>query len=421
MLIEVKEIEKCRLDVLFESDPEQLASKTSEVVSYFGSQPIPGFRTGKATLEDVKKHFRKKIQEMVKSEMAQHAYHTVIAEKNLKPFGQPQFSEIDLKDEKFKCRFLLNSIPDVTLKEYKNLNIPKGTFPDLTETSEKLLQELRVRNGNTIPFTEDDFIQEGDSAIVNYTGIVTGDVEPTVHVDAEVFVVGQSPIPNFNENMLGMKIGERREFTALIPVESGNLALVGKELKFNVELAMASKTEPCPLDDSLAEKLGAKNLEEVRGIVSGIASARIKELEKNYLNSQVTAQLIANHEVDVPTWLSDYEAQLLAKRNQYEWNQVSEEQKAEFIKLADKNIKLSVILDKIREAEPEAQMTDEEVLLAIKNNILENKKSSSEFHNKSDDEILQNVVKSGYLPILIATLRDEYTIDFIINNSTVVN
>jgi trigger factor len=417
MLIEVKEIEYCRLNVKFEADPEQVEAKRSEVVQYFKRAHVPGFRPGKATVEAVKHHFRQKIEELVKSELSQSAYH---AEKNIRPFGQPQFLSVFLEATKFKCDFAVNKIPEVELKQYKGFDLPKGNIPDAVEMSEKILQELRVRNGETVPFGENDFIQNGDTAIVSYHGFLVGEEEPTIHMEGEMFTVGQAGVEAFNENVLGMKVGERREFTTVMPENTTAVHLANKEVRYVIELNMASKSVPAALDDALAQKVGVNDVAALIEATKGMAGKRVQELEQRNLKEQASLRLLEQHEFEIPVWLSSFEAELLSRQYGYTWANVSDVQKENFIKLAERNVRLSIILDKIRETEPDAQMSDEEVFSSIKNNIGLYKNSLQGMAGKTDQEVIEKISHSGYMPALVSTVKDDFTMDFVIKNSNVV-
>lgn len=420
MLIEVKEIEYCRLNVKFEADADQVESKRHEVVQYFKRGTVPGFRPGKATAEAVKHHFRQKINDVMKTELAQTAYHTAIAEKNIRPFGQPQFLSIFLEGNKFKCDFAVNKIPDVELKQYKGFDLPKGNIPDAVEMSEKILQELRSRNGETVPFGEDDFIQTGDTAIVSYHGFLPNEQEPTIHMEGEMFTVGQAGVEAFNENVLGMKLGERREFTTLMPENTTAIHLANKEVRYVIELNMASKSVAAPLDDTLAQKVGLNTVNDLIESAKGMAGKRVQELERRNLVEQASIRLLEQHDFEVPTWLSSFEAELLSRQYGYSWDNLSDVQKENFIKLAERNVRLSIILDKVRETEPDAQMSDEEVFSSIKNNIALYKQSLQGMAGKTDQEVIEQISRSGYMPALVSTVKDDFTMDFIVKNSNII-
>ena len=419
MLIEVKEIDYCRLNVQFEADTKQVKDKRTEVIKYFKKEQVPGFRPGKATLSAITHHFKHKIDEVLKNELAQNAFQTVIAEKNIRPFGQPQFSSLTLDGLKFKCNFSVNKVPEVELQEYKNFNLTKGNTVNSIEMSEKIIQELRNRNGTTVPFEVDDFVQANDTAIINYVGHLAGQREPVVSVDGELFVVGKSPIEAFNDNMLGLKVGETREFTAVIPDNVSAPEFVGKEITFKVELMMASKSSPAALDDTLAIKIGAKDVAEMISLSQGMASKRVQELEQKHLAEQISNRLVANHTFEIPSWLSTFEAQLLAKQNNKNWEELVDGEKNHLIQAAARNVKLSIILDKIRESEPDAQLSDEEVMNTIKSNVSQYSALPG-MQGKSDEEIFDMIIKSGYMGALVVSIKDDATISFITKTSTIV-
>lgn len=420
MLIEVKEIDYCRLNVQCEFEPDKVEEKRSEIIQFFKKSAVPGFRPGKAPLEAIKLHFKNKINDLTKNELARSAFHAAIAEKNIRPFGQPQFFTISLEGSQFKCNFCINQIPEVELIKYKGFDLPKGNIPDAIEMSEKILQELRSRNGETLPFGEHDFIQEGDSIIINYEGFLPDKENSVVKMDGEMFVVGKSPFQAFNENLLGMTLGERREFIGKIPDNLELQDLINQDVRFVVELVMASKSIPAPLDDVLAQKIGAKDVAELMTMTQGMASSRIQELEKKYLVDQISARLIEEHTLEIPTWLSTFEAELLSKQYGYQWDTLNDKQKNNFIQIATKNVKLSIILDKIREIEPDAQMSDEEVIKAIRVNISKYKNSMQGLSGKTDDEVIQIISQSGFMPALIVSVKDDFTMDFIIKNSNII-
>jgi FKBP-type peptidyl-prolyl cis-trans isomerase (trigger factor) len=176
---------------------------------------------------------------------------------------------------------------------------------------------------------------------------------------------------------------------------------------------MGSKSTPCSLDDELAEKLNKKNFSELREFVGKTAAARVLQAERLELNNKVSSILIDEHKFDVPSWLTVSEAKYLAHQSKLDWNDVLDVDKEKFLEMAEKNVRLSLILDRIREVEPDAQLSDNEVLEMLRKHM----QSSSQ---PITNEILEEMNKSGYLQILFSKIRDEYTLDFIVNNSKVI-
>lgn len=407
MQIEVNEIEPCKLTIKYTADAAQILDKRGEILTHFKKAPVPGFRQGKASLDAIKVHYRTQIDESLKRALAEDAYHNTLFEKKLKPHGAPRFNTLLLADGKFTCEFDLYTKPDFELLPYQGLQIPQPPPPQtIPELTEKLLQELRVRFGDSAPYTDTDFIQDGDSVILDYEGSLNGEIVPHLCATGEMITVGRSNIGTFDSSILGMTMGETREFDLVVP-EGGLASLSGKTVHLKVTLSMGSKTTPCPLDDTLAAKVGKKDMAELREFAAGTASASIQNKARADLNEAIANKLVDMNTIDVPNWMTLSEAQYLVQQAKMDWNVISDEDKEQYMTMATKNVKLSLILDKVREDNPEAQLTDQEVFDVLKRNLAKTNVQ------QPIDEVIQQMNKTGYLQILFSRIRDEHAMDFI--------
>jgi trigger factor len=407
MQIEVKEIEPCKLSIHYVADAEEILNKRGEVIAHFKKAPVPGFRPGKASVDAIKVHYKTQIEESLKRALAEDAFHNTLFEKKLRPHGAPRFNSLLLADGKFTCDFDLHTKPDFELQPYQDLEIPKPHADQTTlELTEKMLQELRIRFGEAVPYNETDFVQNGDNVIVDYEGSVDGEKVDHLCAVGEMLTVGASNLTQFDDNLLGMIMGETREFDLVVP-DAGLPSLVGKTVHLKVTLNMGSKTTPCPLDDTLALKFGKKDFAELKAFASGTAEAAIQNKSKQNINEAVAGRLVESNKFDVPNWLSLSEAQYLVHNAKLDWNILSDLDKEKYIEMGAKNVKLSLILDKIRESNPEAQLTDQEVFEVLKHNLAKTQVK------QPLDEVIQQMNKTGYLQILFSRIRDEHTMDFI--------
>lgn len=414
MQIEIKEIEPCKLSVHYEADAEQILNKRAEVFQAFKKAPVPGFRPGKVAPEAIKMHYKDQIEEATKRGLAEDAYHNTLFEKKLRAHGAPKFTTLSLIAGKFSCDFDLHTKPNFDLAPYHKLDVvkPHGNL-NQSDVAEKMLQEVRVRLGEHSPFSESDFVQKSDNVIIDYEGSVDGVKVDSLTASGEMVTVGSSQFNGFDENLLGMTLGETREFSIVVP-ENAMPSLAGKKVDFKVTLTIGSKNTPCPLDDSLATKLGKKDFIELREFVMASASAQIAHTNKAALNGKVAAKLVDVNTLDVPNWLSLSEAQYLAHHSKVEWGSLSDSDKEKFLSMGEKNVKLSLILDKIREVEPDAQLSDQEVLEIIKQNMMKTKMQYASF-----EEAVKEMTKTGYLQILFARIKDEYTLDYVVKSAII--
>lgn len=423
MNIVINEVEYCKLVIQYEADGDTVSLKKSEVINKFREQKVPGFRPGKATAEAIKQHYRKEINEALKHELAEDAVHNVIFEKNIKPFGRPEFSYINLEESymvnlngesaipKFKCEFSMNKQPDFELAKYKEFDIPKpGGFIPVEELTQRMIQDLRTKYGETTAYGEDDFVQMGDTVIIDYKASIDGVVIDKLTGNGEILNVGRINVPGFSESLLGMKPAESREFDLTMPENHPDYP--SKTLHMEVKISTGSKVAPAPMNDELATRIGVKSFDELMESVRSTATSRVVELEKNHNMDQISKRLVENHEFKIPSWVSTAEAQINSKNSGHEWDSIPDEEKEKYIDTAEKSIKLSLILQRIRENEPDAQLTDEEVFETAKQNLAK--------FSPEPEKVMNEIFKNGHLPILFNRIRDEHALDFIQKTCTFI-
>lgn len=417
MEINITETGYCQVNVLYEADVDQIEKKRNEVALQFKNLPVKGWRPGKANIEVIKIHYRNQINEALKRALAEEAFHKTVVEKSIQPFGVPDFKNITLLSNKFTCEFSMHKKPEFDLAPYKGLEFPKQDIGFTTvELVQKFLQEARIRYGESVPFTEDDFVQTTDNIIIDYKAYEVKDGGTEVELSnlgatGELLTVGKSMLNGFDDNLLGMKVGESRKFNIRIP-DNGLPSVAGKTVAFDVSLMLGSKVQPMPLNDDLAKKMEKETLTELETFMSEMATAKVAEAQYAAQINQIAAKLTADNNFKVPDWLVLSEAQYLAYSAGLQWDKVNDEDKNSYLALAEKNVKLALVLDKIRGEEIETQLSDHEVLDMIKTTL---SKTSTD-----PDESLKKMNQNGYLNILVNRIRDEYVLDFIFKNSKIV-
>lgn len=415
MDIQIKEIEYCKLSVNYVADAGEILNKRGEILKHFKKAPVPGFRPGKANLDAIKTYYKTQIEESLKRALAEDAYHNTIFEKKLRPHGAPKFNSLFIGDGKFTCEFEMIVKPEFELQDYKGFEIPKPHEPiSALELTEKMMQELRIRYGSSSPYQENDFVQNADNIIIDYEGTCDGVKIDSLCAQGEMLTVGASKLPNFDDNLLGMKVNEVREFDLVVP-NTGLPSFAGKTVHFKVTVTMGAKNDPCPLDDTLASKVGKKDLEELREFVTKTAMARVSHAFRISLTEAVAFKLLNNHVFEVPNWLVLSEAQYLVHNSNMQWETLADVDKEKYMETARNNVKLSLILDRVRDSEPEAQLSDNEVFEMVKQNIAHSRNLTA-----SPDDIIKEMNRTGYLQILFSRIRDEYTLDFIIKTLKMV-
>jgi trigger factor len=415
MQIEVNEIESCKLNVHYEANALEIMDKRAEVQNQFKKAPVPGFRPGKPIpMDAIKMHYRQQIEESLKRALAEDAFHNTLFEKKLRPHGAPKFNSLLLDGGKFTCEFEMYTKPEFELTPFQNMEVVKPhNTPKVDEVAEQMMQELRVRLGDAAPYSDTDVVQNGDNIIIDYEGSIDGVKVDNLSASGEMVTIGSNQIPDFDPNLLGMLSGEAREFDIHVP-EGSLPSIAGKTVHFKVTLITGAKNTPCPLNDELATKMGKKDFVELREQVQLAATARVAGAVKMAIQDAVAKRLVADNTINVPNWMSLSEARYLAHQSQLDWTTIADADKEKFMEMATKNVKLSLILDAIREKEVDSQLSDQEVFEIIKKNLAQTK------IQKSLDEVIQEMNRTGYLQILFSRIRDEHTMDFIVKSVIII-
>lgn len=412
MQVETEEIEYCKLRIKYEADPEIVREKQQEAIVQLRKLNMPGYRPGKAPDFAIKARCKTQIKNWVRKEMSSQAYDDILFETKFRPIGLPKFENIDLKNDQFRCEVLLAKKPDFELKEYKEFEIPKPHIEkDVEAEVQKTLQDLRIRFGDIEPYKETDFVQDGDQITMDFEALIDGEAFDGSVKQGELYSVGEGRWSGFDENLLGAVPGEEREFELTFAENVPNIG--GKSAKFKVLIHMGMKKIPAALDDDLAQKVGLKNFDEVKEKLAVIANEKIRRTEQKLIRQQVTNHLVNAHDFEIPGFLLKAEAEQIAAQNQIYWESLGEDEKQVFLDQGTKSLKLSLILDSIREVEAETVLSDAEALESIKSQVAAQGGIATQFLVESQ--------KNGRLPHLVSAMKDEFTLQWVMDKCKIID
>jgi trigger factor len=436
MTIECDEFEYCKVRVDYTADSDLVFEKRDEVLENLKSTnpKVSGFRqkarktktskkrtAGGGKFKNssayefaLKKQYKKYIEEQVQKELVAEAYDETLFETKMKPVGYPQINGTRLSNDAFECEMVFLKKPDFELGEYKGFDVPE---PHQEETAEvragKMLQSLREQHGDVSLYGADDFLQPGDSVTMDVKTTYEGEEIESLTQAGMAYTVGQNTFAEFDNNIYGMKPGEERSFDILFPDEDTiNEDIRNKRVSFVVILHAGTKHMPAPLDDSLAEKLGFKTFEELQNQALSTSSAQLEKIRRQMITQQVLNRILEAHDFKVPQWLVTMEAQDAARTLGADWNKLSDDDIINLNKQSVKKVKLSMILDSIRDEEPDAVFSEEEILGKMRANISMNGGNPS--------EVLSSAAKDGTLVGLVAKLKDEATIQWLIEQNNII-
>jgi len=267
MQVEQKKLEKSQLELTITITPIEMDKWVKKAATHLSEHgKIPGFRPGKAPYETVVKNFGEmKIYEEALDDIITFYYWQAITENKINTIGQPK---IDIgkfapgNDLIFTAQVAL--LPEVTIGAYQDLQIEKKKVEVKAEEIDKVLKELQeMRAKEVIKLSA---VEMGDKAEINFSAIVNG--QPLENGQAEKYplVVGNKQmIPCFEEQIVGMSVGQEKKFTINFPTEYYKKELAGQPAEFTVKVINVYRREMLELNDDFAQQVaGAKSLAELR-------------------------------------------------------------------------------------------------------------------------------------------------------------
>lgn len=263
---------------------------------------VQGFRKGKAPRMVIEGYYGKDVfYEDAADELAPAAFRLGVEQEELHTVGTPAVTNINVSDEKeLTISFTTAVWPEVTLGEYKGIGAPRA---NAEVTDEQVDQELeRIRHRNARIATAERPAQDGDTAIIDYLGTVDGVPFDGGKDENHGLLLGSGTfIPGFEDQVIGMSIGEEKDIQVTFPTEYHAAELAGKEAVFHVKVNDIKEEIMPELDDEFAKDVSEfDTLDEYKASIR----ARMETVEKDNAEADYQNALIQtagdNMTVEIP-------------------------------------------------------------------------------------------------------------------------
>ena len=269
---------------------------------------LPGFRPGKAPLPMVVKKYDAEIKDEAKRKLIGDAYRKAIDEQKLQVVGYPDIEEVQFgRGQSLQFTATIETAPDFQLPEYKGLPATLETKSVTDADVERALDLLRGQHANYNTVARP--LASGDIAVVNYTGTCEGKVitelAPTAKglTEQKNFWVETTEgkfIPGFAEQLIGASASDKRTVNVEFPADFVTKELQGKKGVYEVELVEVKEKSLPTLDDELAKKFGAENLDALKVGVRADLENELKYLRSKNLRGQLVRALLGKVNFDLP-------------------------------------------------------------------------------------------------------------------------
>lgn len=268
-----------------------------------GQVAIPGFRKGHAPRKMIENMYGEGVFYDEAFELIfDEVYGPAIDENKLEVVDRPQVDIQQIgtgKNLQFTCEVFVK--PDVTLGEYKGVEVKKEhtlvTEDDVNAEIEK------ERNKQAAEVSVDNrAVAEGDTVNLDYSGSVDGVKFAGGTAEGQTLKIGSHTfIPGFEEQMVGMNIGEEKDLNVTFPTEYHAPDLAGKEAVFHVKVNSITETQLPALDDDFAKDISEfDTLDAYKADVRAKLEAQAAERDNNAFTNAVIEKVMANATVEIP-------------------------------------------------------------------------------------------------------------------------
>ena len=278
---------------------------------------VDGFRKGKVPRDVYEKHYGKESLFIPAADyVLQDAYMKVMEENKLVPVVQPDVNLGGIDEDGVEFVFKIITKPEVNVKKYKGLKIEKEK---VEVTKEEIEHELsHVLEKYTELVTKDGKVESGNVAVIDFEGFKDGVAFEGGNGENYSLEIGSNTfIPGFEDQVIGMKVGEEKDINLTFPEDYGAKDLAGAAVVFKVKVNEIKEKQTRELDEEFFEDLGMEGVDSKekleKEIEESIKARKEMEAENNYVD-KILEEVSKNVEVDIPEEMVNEEIDRLMKR-----------------------------------------------------------------------------------------------------------
>jgi trigger factor len=321
---------------------------------------MPGFRPGKVPANLVRKMHGEAIAQDALNTSIQEGIQKLLVDHKLRPAMQPAVSiEGDYapgKDAEIKVE--LEVLPDVPAPSIDGLKLERLTVPADDAEVQKQLEQLASNQKSWSEAPADHGAATGDQVTMDFVGKTADGVafEGGTGEGMAVEIGSGRLIPGFEDQLVGVKVGDEKQINVTFPDDYGAKNLAGQPATFDLKITAVQTAGETQIDDEFAKQLGLQDLEQLKGLLKGQIEQQLGGLTRTYMKRKLLDQLAAGHDFPVPPSMVDAEFQQIWHQlmHEAEHEEDPEAAKAEleaerddYLKIAERRVRLGLLLSEI--------------------------------------------------------------------------
>ncbi len=345
---------------------------------------INGFRPGKVPVEHLRKVYGKSVMADVMQEAIASANKKIVDDNHLRLAREPKVelpkdrADIDAALEArgdLNFKVALEVLPVFEIGDFSQILLERLTADvessDVETALDRLVEERRAYSEKASGATA----EVHDRVTIDFDGTIEGvPFEGGEGRDVQVALGSNTFLPGFEDQLIGVAVGDKRTVRATFPEAYAARALAGKTADFDVTVKAVAAPDPFPLDDEFAKGMGSESLDKLKETIRERIAAEYARVSREKLKRQLLDRLDQLYSFELPEGLVDQEFNSI-------WEQVTREQQAmgrtfadentteeaartDYRKIAERRVRLGLLLAEVG-TRAEVQVSDEEMTQAL--------------------------------------------------------
>ncbi len=321
---------------------------------------LKGFRPGKVPREVLKRQFGKAVFNEVLDKVLKDTSTKALEENKIKPAGQPK---LDLKtygeDKELEYVLSVTELPKVDIKGISDIKFNNYVVKIDAAETDKRIKEIAKNQPNFKDASDDAKANEGDLVVLDYNATVDDKSFKGSEGKNTQLTLGKDLfLKGFDKQLIGVKKNDTRIVEAVLPENFPEKEFANKKSKFTCKIISVKKPEEVKINDDFAKNLGAKDLDDLKKLISNQINDEYKNSLDRLVKNQILKELEKFKIEAVPENLIEEEIKILSQGMSEE---DAKKSRKNFEEVAKKRIKTGLILNEfgeqnqIKVTEPELQ------------------------------------------------------------------
>ena len=426
MSVQVEKLEKNMAKLTVEVSQEQFQDAMKKAFNKNKNRfNMPGFRRGKAPMSMIEKMYGEGVfYEDAADEAINATCMDAMNESGLDIVSRPEVTVEQIgKDKPFIYSALVAVKPEVTLGEYKGVEVQKADAEVTDADVEAELKRVQDQNARLVT-VEDRPVADGDQTVIDFEGYVDGETfDGGSAEDFQLTIGSHAFIDTFEEQLIGKNIGEECEVNVTFPTEYHAKELAGKPAMFKVTVKEIKVKELPELDDEFASEVSEfETLDEYKEDIKAKLSERKQKAAASENENRVVDKVVENASMEIPDRMLDgqidnmvqemarnMESQGLSMDLYLKYTGMTSEQIREQMRpQAEKRIKTRRTLEAVVKAENiqvSDERLDEEIKKLADNYKMEADKLKEYMTDRDKDQMKEDIAVQEAVDFLVAEAK----------------